>query len=302
MSRRVALILVVLAAIAVAPPLLSSFWVFILIQVMVSALYATSFNFLLSQGGMLVFGYATFYGLGAYAVAILNLKLGLGLLPAILLAPFVAAAFGALIAYFCIRVSGIYFSMLTFAFQMLAYAIFLKSYDFAGGDDGLHGLVIPGVLGTPIGLYYLTFCVVLVCLVLIRRIGRSPFGMALDAQRSNERKSLATGIDVKRQKFLAFVIATFFAGIAGVLAALASQSVFPDWLDWRASAVPIIMTILGGMHNFAGPLIGAALYVLLQTVMTGYTEYWALFMGVLILVIVMLLPNGVVNLFGRRHG
>jgi branched-chain amino acid transport system permease protein len=296
-----ALILAAVLAIVICPLFVSDFWTFIIVQMMVSALYATSFNLLLGSGGMLAFGFATFYGLGAYALAILQLKVGLGVLVAAIAAPFVAAAFGGLIGYLCIRLSGIYFGMLTFAFQMLAYAIFLKSYAFAGGDDGLHGVVVAGVLGTPIGLCYLTLVIVGLCLAALWRIERSPFGIALRAQRSNERKSLATGINVTLQKWLAFVIAAFFAGLAGALSALANQSVFPDWLDWRASAVPIVMTILGGVHSFAGPIIGAGIYVLLQTVITGYTEYWALFMGALIIVIVMVLPNGIVDLFRQRH-
>ncbi len=287
----------------VLPPLVSDFWIFVFIQIIAFSLYAVSFNLLLGYGGMLAFGYATFFGLGAYAFGILLVKVGAGVFVSIVAAPFVAAAVGALIAYFCIRLSGIYFGMLTFAFQMLAYSIFLKSYDFAGGDDGLRGLVIPGVLGTPKGIYYFALTVVTICLFLLWRIVHSPFGIVLRAQRNNERKSLAIGINVDFHKWSAFVISSFFAGAAGVFWAIANQSVFPDWLDWRASAVPIVMTILGGTTSFSGPIIGAALYVMLQTVLTGYTEYWALFMGGLILVVVMLMPQGVTHLFARRqHG
>lgn len=289
------------AVLLLLPMVLSDFWIFIFIQVFAFALYAVSFNLLLGYGGMLAFGYATFFGLGAYAFGVLLVKVGASVAVSILVAPFMAGAAGGLIAYFCIRLSGIYFGMLTFAFQMLIYSIFLKSYGFAGGDDGLRGLVIPGLIGTPKGIYYFTLTVVTLCLALIWRIVHSPFGVVLRAQRNNERKSLAIGINVDFHKWTAFVISSFFAGVAGVFWAIANQSVFPDWLDWRASAVPIIMTILGGTSSFAGPIIGAAIYVLLQTVMTGYTEYWALFMGCLILVIVMVMPQGVIHLFARRH-
>ncbi len=295
------LILAFLIAAALSPLLVPDFWVFVIIQMMGFALYAVSFNLLLGYGGMLAFGFATFFGLGAYTLGILEVKAGLPVLLATIAAPFVTAAAGGLVAYFCIRLSGIYFGMLTFAFQMLAYAFFVKSYDLAGGDDGLHGVVIPGVLGTPIGLYYLTFAIVVTCLVIIWRIVHSPFGIALRAQRSNERKSQAIGINVAFHKWLAIVIAAFFAGLSGALSALANQSVFPDWLDWRASAVPIVMTILGGLHNFTGPVVGAVIYVLLQTVMTAYTEYWAMIMGMLIILIVMLMPNGVMSLLDSRR-
>jgi branched-chain amino acid transport system permease protein len=290
-----------LAVLLLLPPLLSDFWIFIFIQIIAFSLYAVSFNLLLGYGGMLAFGYATFFGLGAYAFGILLVKIGAGVVASMLAAPFIAAAAGALIAYFCIRLSGIYFGMLTFAFQMLVYSIFLKSYDFAGGDDGLRGLVIPGALGTPKGIYYFALMVVALCLFALWRIVHSPFGIVLRAQRNNERKSRAIGINVDFHKWSAFVISSYFAGVAGVFWAIANQSVFPDWLDWRASAVPIVMAILGGTTSFAGPIVGAALYVILQTVITGYTEYWALFMGCLILVIVMLMPQGVIHLFARRH-
>lgn len=302
MTRPLAFTIAALLIVVASPLVVSVFWVFVIMQMMVFALYAASFNLLLGYGGMLAFGHATFYGLGAYTLGILEVKLGTGVLLAAMAAPVVAALFGGLIGYFCIRLSGIYFGMLTFAFQMLAYAVFLKSYGFAGGDDGLHGLVIEGPLGTPYGLYYLTLFVVVVCLAVLWRIVNSPFGMALRAQRNNERKSLAIGINVSFQKWLAFVIASGFAGLAGGLSGLANQSVFPDWLDWRASAVPIVMTILGGLYSFAGPIVGAVIYVLLQTLITGYTEYWALVMGALMIAIVMVMPHGVTGLFrGKRN-
>jgi branched-chain amino acid transport system permease protein len=293
------LILLGVTVLLVLPPLVSDFWIFVFIQIIAFALYAVSFNFLLAYGGMLAFGYATFFGLGAYAFGVLLVKLDAGVFVSLIAAPFVAAAVGALIAYFCIRLSGIYFGMLTFAFQMLAYSVFLKSYDLAGGDDGLRGLVLPGLLGTPKGTYYLTLTVVAFCIFLLWRIVHSPFGVVLRAQRNNERKSLAIGINVALHKWSAIVISSFFAGTAGVFRAIPNQSVFPDWLDWRASAIPIVMTILGGTTSFFGPIIGAALYVILQTVLTGYTEYWALFMGCLILIVVMIMPDGVVHLFTR---
>jgi branched-chain amino acid transport system permease protein len=301
MMRKMAAAALIVAVLTSAPLPLSDFWTFILVQMMDYALYAVAFNLLLGYGGMLAFGFATFFGLGAYTLGILQVRLGLNVLPAVLAAPLVASLFAAVIGYFCVRLSGIYFGMLTFAFQMLAYAVFIKSYALAGGDDGLHGLVMPGIAGTPLGIYYISLVIVALCLWLLARIGQSPFGLALRAQHSNVNKSLAIGINVKLEKWLAFVIAGFFAGVSGALSGLATQSVFPDWLDWRASAVPIIMAILGGTQRFIGPVIGACVYVALQTVMTGVTEYWSLIMGILIIAIVMLMPNGIVSLPRLRH-
>jgi branched-chain amino acid transport system permease protein len=300
---RQAVIAVPCLAVALGAPLVvSDFWVFVLIEIVVFSLYAVTFNLLLGYGGMLAFGHAVFFGIGAYSLAIMMKKMGFGALAAAVLSPLVAAAAGAAVAYFCVRLTGIYFGMLTFAFQMLVYTVVFKSYELTGGDDGLSGLNPAGIAATPQGFYYVTLLVVAVALWLLWRLVNSPFGLALRALRSNDRKSLALGIDVALHKWLTFVIAAFFAGLAGALFALANQSVFPGWLNWTASATPIVMTILGGMHSFFGPVVGAVIFVLLQTYLTGLTEYWALFLGTAIILLVMLMPNGVTGLLhARRH-
>lgn len=300
MNGRLAIVLLFALAAILAPVLVSDFWVFVFIEMLVFALYAVTFNLLLGYGGMLAFGHAVFFGIGAYALAILMKKSGFGAFGAGLLAPLIAAAAGAIIGYFCIRLSGIYLGMLTFAFQMLVYTIVLKSYDFTGGDDGLSGINATGLGATPRGLYYITLLIVIASLLLLWRLIRSPFGLALKAQRSNARRSAALGMNVTLHRWLTFVIAALFAGLAGALFALANHSVFPGWMNWTASATPIVMTILGGMHSFAGPIVGSIIYVLMQTWLTGLTEYWALFMGVAIILLVMLMPNGVMGLLQAR--
>jgi branched-chain amino acid transport system permease protein len=287
--------------VALAAPLpVSDFWVFVFIEMLAFGLYAVSFNLLLGYGGMLAFGHAVFFGIGAYAVAILMKRAGLDAFSATLLAPFITAAAGAIIGYFCVGLTGTYLGMLTFAFQMLIYTVVLKSYDLTGGDDGLSGLNFSGFAATPRGFYYVTLAVVAAALLFLWRLVRSPFGLALRAQRGNAALSLALGINVSLHRWAAFVIAAFFAGLAGALFALANHSVFPGWLNWTASATPIMMTILGGMHSFVGPIVGSILYVLMQTWLTGQTEYWALFLGASIILLVMLMPNGVMGLWQGR--
>jgi branched-chain amino acid transport system permease protein len=299
--KREAAFFVLFVAIALGAPLaVSDFWVFVFIEMLVFALYAVTFNLLLGYGGMLAFGHAVFFGIGAYALAIMMKKIGIDALTATVLAPIVAAISGAIVGYFCVRLTGIYFGMLTFAFQMLVYTVVFKSYEVTGGDDGLSGIDAGGIAATPQAFYYLTLAVVAGCLWLLWRLVQSPFGLALRAQRSNDRKSLALGINVRLHRWVAIVIAAFFAGLAGALFALANHSVFPGWLNWTASATPIVMTILGGMHYFTGPIIGAVIYVLLQTWLTGITEYWALFLGASIILLVILMPNGLTGLL-RRH-
>lgn len=301
MTRPGISLFLLLAALALCPVVVPAFWVFIIMQVMVFALYAVSFNLLLGYGGMLAFGHAAFFGVGAYAFAILLKKLDMSPMIAMALAPFIAMAAGGIVAFFCIRLTGIYFGMLTLAFQMVIYTIIFKSYDMTGGDDGISGLTIPGALGTPHGLYELTLVIVAVSLFLSWRLVHSPFGIALRAQAHNERKSLAIGVNVAFHKWIAFAVAAFFAGVAGDLFAVANESVFPDWLDWTASAVPIVMAILGGTNRFTGPIVGAVVYVVLQTILRGVTEYWALVMGAAIIALVLFLPDGILGLTARRR-
>jgi branched-chain amino acid transport system permease protein len=299
-STRWVIALLCALALAAAPWLVSDFWVFVFIEMLVFGLYAATFNLLLGYGGMLPFGHAVFFGIGAYAFAILMRKAGFSALPAALLSPAVAGIAGAIIGYFCTRLSGIYLGMLTFAFQMLVYTVVLKSYEFTGGDDGLSGLNSTGFAATPQGLYYVTLVVVSASLLLLWRLVRSPFGLALQAQRGNSPRASALGMDVALHRCLAFVVAAAFAGLAGALFALANHNVFPGWLNWTASATPIVMTILGGMHSFLGPMVGSVIYVLMQTWVTGLTEYWALFLGVAIMLLVILMPNGIMGLLPER--
>jgi branched-chain amino acid transport system permease protein len=214
-------------------------------------------------------------------------------------APLACAAAAAFVALFCVRLTGIYLGMLSFSFQMLLYTVIFKWYSLTGGDDGLSGLSMEGVMGTPTALYYLSLVLVAGSLVFLWVLVRAPFGKGLQAAKSNPQKSAAIGINVAFHRGIAFVVAGFFAGLAGALFALANGSVFPGWLNWTASAVPIVMTVLGGMHSFIGPVLGSAVYVVLQTVLTGYTEYWALILGVLVIAIVMLMPEGIMGYF--RH-
>jgi branched-chain amino acid transport system permease protein len=300
MRARYALPVVAFAAL-VAPLVSGQFWTFVYIEVIVFALYAVTFNLLFGFGGMLPFGHAAFFGLGAYSLAVLVKKAAWHPLLALGAAPLLGAVAAAFVALFCVRLTGIYLGMLSFSFQMLLYTVIFKWYSLTGGDDGLSGIALDGPLGTPIGLYYLSLALVTLGLVFLWALVRSPFGKALQAAKSNPMKSMAIGVNVPFHRGVAFVLAGAFAGLAGALFVLANQSVFPGWLNWTASAIPIVMTVLGGMHSFVGPVIGSAVYVVLQTVLTGYTEYWALILGVMVIAIVMLMPEGIAGFFDRAR-
>jgi branched-chain amino acid transport system permease protein len=286
------------------PLVLSEFWTFIAIEVLAFALYAVSFNVLLGYGGMLSFGHAAFFGVGGYAAAILIKRTGVPPTLVFVLLPFaamvVAAAFAAVIGFFSVQRSGIYFAMLTFAFQMLLYTIALKATPLTGGDDGLTGLKPPGLLARPTYYYYFALALVAPSLYVLYRLVSSPFGYTLRALRANPRRVQYIGVDVRAHQLATFVISGAFAGLAGALFALSNGNVFPGWLNWTASATPIVMAVLGGVQAFLGPAIGAAVYVVLEVFISGRTEYWPLAMGVVILLLVLAMPTGLAGLWQRK--
>ena len=303
-DTRIGLALAAILLVAL-PFAISSFWIFIAVEVLAFALYAVSFNVLLAYGGMLSFGHAAFFGLGAYAVAILVQKANLPFGLALLIAPMVAALGALVIGYFCVRRVGIYFAMLTFAFQMLLYTIVMKAGGLTGGDDGITGLKPTGWLAAPIGYYFFALAVVVAALYALRRVIDSPFGHTLRALRDNPRRVDYIGVDVRAHQLATFVLTGAFAGLAGAVFAMSSGNVFPGWVNWTASATPIIMAVLGGIKTFLGPVLGAVVYVLLEVVISGKTEYWPLTMGLIILVLVLLAPDGLTGLrarLQRRNG
>jgi branched-chain amino acid transport system permease protein len=287
------------------PFALSEFWLFIAIEVLAFALYAVSFNVLLGYGGMLSFGHAAFFGVGGYAAAFLLKKAGLSPMVAFALVPVAALAVSALFAlvigFFSVRRSGIYFAMLTFAFQMLLYTLALKAIGITGGDDGMTGLKPPGALARPFWYYYFALALVAPSLYVLYRLVSSPFGFTLRALRANPRRVQYIGVNVRAHQLATFVVSGAFAGLAGGLFALSTGNVFPGWLNWTASATPIVMAVLGGVNTFLGPALGAAVYVVLEVLISGKTEYWPLAMGVIIVVLVLLMPGGLSGLSGLRR-
>jgi branched-chain amino acid transport system permease protein len=304
MTRTGVLALCGALALLALPLALSEFWIFIAIEVMAFALYAVSFNVLLGYGGMLSFGHAAFFGVGGYAAALLVKKAGLPAALAFALLPVVAmgvsAAVAAVIGFFAVRRSGIYFAMLTFAFQMLLYTLALKATALTGGDDGMTGLKPPGALAQPRYYYYFALLLIAPALYVLSRVVDSPFGYTLRALRANARRVQYIGVDVRAHQLATFVITGAFAGLAGGVFALSSGNVFPGWLNWTASATPIVMAVLGGVHSFLGPALGAAVYVVLEVLISGRTEYWPLAMGVIILVLVLAMPTGLTGLWKRK--
>jgi len=292
------------AALLALPFGLTDFWIFIAIEVLAFALYAVSFNVLLGYGGMLSFGHAAFFGDGGYAAALIIKQSGLPIALAVagppLAAVFASAVAALIIGFFSVRRTGIYFAMLTFAFQMLLYTVALKATPLTGGDDGITGIKPPGLLAQPLAYYYFALSMTGAGLYVLHRVVASPFGYTLRALRVNARRVQYLGIDVRAHRLAAFVLSGAFAGLAGAVFALSNGNVFPGWLNWTASATPVIMTVLGGTASFLGPAVGAAVYVVLEVLISGRTEYWPLAMGIIILILVLIMPEGLTGLWRMR--
>jgi len=283
----------ILIALVILPSIIPRFYIYILAVIFVTALLAMSLNMVVGHGGMFQFHHGAFYGVGAYTVALMLTKTSLPMWVGFVAAPFVAAFVGLLIGLFCVRLSRLYFGMLQIALGSLIWAIAFRWYSFTGGDDGIHGIPLPSLISSTTGAYYFGLILLIISLIVMFLIFKSPFGATLQAIRDNPERCEAIGINVRRHQLIAIVIATFFAGIAGVLFVVVEGSVFPDLLFWVFSLEIFVMCLLGGWFTFAGPILGAAIMISLRTFVGIYTEYWTLILGVMLILLIFFLPEGV---------
>ncbi len=297
--------LIPLVLLLIVPLLAGRFYQFLLTQILIASLVAVAFNLLLGTTGLLSFGQMAFYGVGAYTVGLLVMKAGFGTLPALLLSPVFAALVAGVIGFFCVRLSGVHFAMLTLAFGQLVYTVAFKWYGFTGGDNGIQGIPIrplPGGIdiGSTKAMYYFALAVVGISVEGLRRIRSSPFGATLKAIRENSQRAAYLGVNVKLYQWTAFVIAGAFTGLAGGLYAVMEKAITPDIIHWTKSGEPVFMTIIGGIYTFAGPVVGATVFVVLNSYLVAWTENWALVLGIILLVMVLLLPGGVVGFINEK--
>ncbi len=294
-----ALVLLALIAFCLILPFLAPlYYVYLASSILVTALLASSLNFVLGYGGLMQLHQAVFYGVGAYAVAILASKTALPFWTSFLAGPLAAAAAALVIGWFCVRLRGLYFGMLTLALGQLVWAVVYRWYNFTGGDDGIHGIPVPDWLSSINSTYYFIFVVCALALTALYLIIKSPFGLTLQAVRDNPVRSESVGIDNKKLQLAAFVLSGFFAGLAGVLFLVLERSVSPALLFWNKSAEILIMCLLGGMYTFFGPVLGAAVIVILATITGMYTEYWLMVLGSILLVVVLFIPQGILGFAG----
>lgn len=265
----------------------------LLTDIFIAALFAASLHFILGPGGMHSFGHAAYFGLGAYGAALLVRTLDLPMPAALLLGPLAAAAGALLYGWFCVRLSGVYLTMLTLAFAQISWAIVFQWDDFTGGSNGVTGVWPPEWASSGANFYWLALGLCAVGIYLLRRLLFSPLGYALRASRDSALRADAIGIDVRRIQWMAFVIASLFAGLAGALFAFSKGGVAPDAMSVTKSVDALVMVLLGGVQTLAGPLVGAAAFTWLHDTVARNTEYWRALMGATMLILVLLAPQGI---------
>ena len=278
-------------------------------QVLVMALAAMSLNFLLGFTGVLSFGHAAYFGLGVYGAGLTIKYLVPSTLAGMAVGVSVGTVAAAIIGMLIVRLRGIYFAMVTIAFGQVFYFIAYRWNSVTGGDDGLSGwqrlpidlgFAKVDILGNDRAFYYFVLIFFAVAVAIMAALLRSPFGRTLLAIRENERRARFLGIPVDRHIWLSWVISCLFVSLAGTLYALLNNFADPHDLRWDQSGDFVIMAVLGGMRAFWGPLIGAAIFVVLQDYVSSQTANWMSFIGLFFVLVVLFFPRGVLGIIGRK--
>ena len=273
---------------------------YIVILMIIMSLYALSFNLLFGYMGLVPFGQSAFFGLGAYTYALLAMKTKLPFLVCALLSPIVSLVCALVVGYFCVRLTGIHFAMLSLALGQILYTIFFEWYSFTGGDNGLVGFFVPSLLTNRVFFYYLALLVTSIAAFLMWRLVNSPVGYMSKSIKENELRASFVGISVWKQRLLFFTLSGFFSGLAGLLFALFQVQTHPTYLSVAQTIKVFMMCLLGGYLVFIGPVIGAFLEVLIETWITYYTTYWMIVLGAVFLFMVIFFPEGIGGIIKRK--
>ena len=309
---RLVAIAIALAALALAPQAIDTYYVTLMIPFFGYAIALLGLNLLFGYTGLLSFGHALFIAIGAYVTAALTSKLHVRSYEVILLASLAGGLLVALpVGAICIRYQKIFFGMLTLAFGMLFHSFLFKFYGLTGGDQGMR-VARPVLLGLDldaldktafmIGPYYYYCLTLLVIAALIMwRIVDSPFGLHLRAIRDNPSKANYLGVSLRRGRLIAFVISGGYGAIGGTMLAVQVGLADPELAYWTHSGNLVFMVVLGGFDNFFGPILGALVFILLQDQVMSLTQYWRFAFGALLALIVILAPRGLMGL-GAKAG
>ncbi len=274
-------------------------------EIVIVTLFAMTWKMMLNEAGLFSFGHAVYFGLGAYASVLgwLHIK-GLSLLGGILLGGLVAGLAGFILSAFLVRMSGTYFALLTLAFNQLIWAIVWKWRAVTGGDDGLGKFPKPDLLGismrNPVNYYYLSLAIVAICLFLCWYFSKTPLGNVVKSIKSNEERTKFIGFNVNASKLIFLTILGFLAGISGALYAQFQEFIGASCIDLVMSTHVIFMAFIGGVGHFWGPLIGSGIYVYLSEYLSHYTDRWELIFGVVVVILVLVAPQGILGITKKR--
>jgi len=314
--RRVTIIaLLALLALLLAPFAVPPYQTVLLSYGLVFAIAALGFNLLLGYTGLLSFGHSAYFGVGAYAVAFIVKYLGIESMEVFILGGVLASAVvAALFGFLCVRYTRIFFGILTLALSQVLWSLTYKFFWYTGGSDGLR-VPTPTLLGGTVRMavgaaadkqaflshryYYYVLALFIICVVVMWVIVHSPFGKALQAIRDNETRAEFVGVQVRYYRWVAFLISGAFTGLAGALWVPLNGLTTPDIMHWTFSGEIVFFTVLGGFQTFFGPVIGAIVFNYLKTFAVGYTVYWQMFLGVVLVVLVLVLPSGIVGTANR---
>ncbi len=285
-----------------AAPLLAGSFPYLsvlLVEIFIAVLFAASLHFIMGPGGMHSFGHAAYFGLGAYAAALVLTGLHLPMEVALIAGPLAGAVGALLFGWFCVRLSGVYLAMLTLAFAQIVWAIVFQWDEVTGGSNGLVGIWPSAWAASPTAFYYLALAFSVAGVLLLRRVLFAPFGYAMRAGRDSPLRAEAIGINVKRVQWMAFIVAGLFCGMAGALFAFSKGSISPEAISVSRSVDGLVMVMLGGIQTLFGPVAGAAVFTWLQDVIARETDYWRALLGAVILALVLLFPAGIAGFSSR---
>jgi branched-chain amino acid transport system permease protein len=283
---------IAIAAVLALPLIGDAYKLKVGIEVLAFALAAFSLNFLAGIGGIISFGHAAYFGIGAYAAGLLVKQLGVPMEGALLAAPFAGAAFAALFGYFVVRLSGIYLAMLTLAFAQIVYAVCFQWVELTGGDNGIVGVWPSAWAASREVYFYLVAVVAIVAIILLRRIIYAPFGYTLRAARDSAVRADAIGIDVRTHRWLGFTLSGAAAGLAGGLYAFSKGSIDPTLMSISLSIDFLVMVLVGGIQTVIGPIVGAGVFHSVKDFFMPLTDFWRFWLGLSIIVMVVAFPRG----------
>jgi len=287
------------------PYLLPKFQLRMITEIIILALFATTWKMMLNEGGLFSFGHALYFGLGAYASVLGWLHIeGLSFMSGVLLGGLVAGFVGLILGAFLVRLSGTYFALLTLAFNQLIWAIVWKWRDVTGGDDGLGKFPKPDLLGismkNPANFYYVSLVIIGICLFICWYFTRTPLGNVCASIKSNEERAKFIGFNVNASKLILLTMAGFFSGISGALYAQFQEFIATSTIDLGMSTNVLFMAYIGGTGYFWGPIVGSGVFTYLSEYLSSFTDRWEFLFGLIFIVIVLFAPQGILGIVKKK--